>query len=58
MKSDEDFLLYPLDTGPDPNCSACGKPMLLAGQETRDGPDFIIFRCERCGRTEKFVCEE
>ena len=58
MSKDEDFLLYPLDTGEDPSCLACGKTMVVAAQEAREGePDFIIFRCEHCGRTEKFICE-
>jgi hypothetical protein len=33
--------------------------MFLKTLEARDGkPGFIAFRCEQCGRTEKFICEE
>jgi hypothetical protein len=46
MPNDQEFLLYPLDTGEDPECLDCAKP------------DFITFRCKRCGRSEKYVCEE
>jgi hypothetical protein len=32
---------------------------VLAVHEARQGkPDFVTFRCEHCGRTEKFICEE
>jgi hypothetical protein len=59
MASDEEFLLYPLDTGEDPACPACGALMAVAAHETRETkPDFIVFRCEGCGRSEKFVCDE
>jgi RNase P subunit RPR2 len=59
MPPDQEFLLYPLDTGEDPLCDRCRLPMLLAAHEVRTGkPDFVTFRCERCGRSEKFVCEE
>jgi tRNA(Ile2) C34 agmatinyltransferase TiaS len=59
MSKDDEFLLYPLDTGEDPVCLGCGTQMKVAGQETRETkPDFIIFRCPNCGRSEKFVCEE
>ncbi|MGB6397315.1 MAG: hypothetical protein WBF73_16765, partial [Bradyrhizobium sp.] len=59
MPPDQEFLLYPLDTGEDPLCDRCRLPMLLAGHEVReDKPDFVTFRCERCGRSEKFVCED
>ena len=58
MSGDEEFLLYPLDTGEDPTCLACGKIMVVAGHEAREGkPDFITFRCMQCGRTERFICE-
>jgi hypothetical protein len=33
--AEEEFLLYPLDTGEDPVCVSCGKAMLLAAQEAR-----------------------
>lgn len=57
--SENEFLLYPLDTGEDPVCLNCGKTMVVAGVEARDGsPDFIAFRCEKCAHTEKFICEE
>jgi hypothetical protein len=56
---DQEFLLYPLDTGDDPLCDRCRLPMLLSAHEVRDGkPDFVTFRCDRCGRSEKFVCED
>ena len=59
MPVDEEFLLYPADTGEDPACLECGKTMVLATRGARQGkPDFVIFRCEHCGRTEKFICEE
>ena len=58
MASDEEFLLYPLDTGEDPACLGCGTIMFVAGNEVREiKPDFIIFRCEHCGRSEKFICD-
>jgi tRNA(Ile2) C34 agmatinyltransferase TiaS len=60
MIQDQDFPLYPLDTGGDPVCPECGTPMGMATREAKeDGtPEFIAFRCEQCGRTEKFVSEE
>jgi tRNA(Ile2) C34 agmatinyltransferase TiaS len=59
MPSDQEFLLYPLDTGEDPACLDCGTLMTVAGQEVRDTkPDFITFRCKRCGRSEEYVCDE
>ena len=59
MPSDQEFLLYPLDTGEDPACLDCGTLMMVAGHEVRDTkPDFITFRCKRCGRSEKYVCDE
>ena len=51
-------ILSPLDTGEDPLCPRCRLPMLLAAREVRDGkPEFLTFRCEQCGRSQKFVCE-
>jgi hypothetical protein len=59
MASDQEFLLYPLDTGEDPACLGCGTLMAVAGHEVREfKPDFITFRCKSCGRTEKYVCDE
>jgi hypothetical protein len=59
VASDEGFLLYPLDTGEDPACLGCGAIMKVVGHEVRETkPDFITFRCEACGRSEKFVCDE
>jgi hypothetical protein len=44
--SDQEFLLYPLDTGEDPVCLGCGSQMTVAGHEVRESkPDFITFRC-------------
>jgi hypothetical protein len=37
MPPDQEFLLYPLDTGEDPLCDRCRLPMLLAGHEVRVG---------------------
>ena len=59
MPSNDDFLLYPLDTGKNPVCAECGAVMMLAGQEVREAkPNFIIFRCTTCARLEKYICEE
>ena len=59
MPSDEEFLLYPLDTGEDPTCLHCCTLMMVAGHEVREAkPDFITFRCKSCGRSEKFVCDQ
>jgi predicted RNA-binding Zn-ribbon protein involved in translation (DUF1610 family) len=58
MTTDQEYLLYPLDTGQDPVCPRCGQVMLLASDEVREGkPDLLTFRCDRCGRSEKLVCE-
>jgi hypothetical protein len=57
--TDKEFLLYPLDTGDDPACLACAKTMTIASREVRKlPPNFITFRCEYCGRSERFVSEE
>jgi hypothetical protein len=57
--SNQDFLLYPLDTGEDPACLSCGAIMTVAAHEARETkPDFITFRCANCGRSEKFLCEK
>jgi hypothetical protein len=32
MPGDQEFLLYPLDTGEDPACLDCGTVMMVAGQ--------------------------
>jgi predicted RNA-binding Zn-ribbon protein involved in translation (DUF1610 family) len=59
MSGDEEFLLYPLDTGEDPACLNCGTLMMLAAHEVRETkPDFIIFRCKKCGQSEKYICDE
>jgi RNase P subunit RPR2 len=48
-----------LDTGEDPACLDCGTLMMVAGHEVRDTkPDFITFRCKRCGRSKKYVCDQ
>jgi transposase-like protein len=58
MRTDQDFLLYPLGTEDRPHCPACGKPMTLALHEARtDRPDFSTFRCQACTRSERFVFE-
>jgi len=42
-----------------PALRPCRLPMLLGGHEVRAGkPDFLTFRCERYGCSEKFVCED
>lgn len=57
--ADKEFLFCPIDTGEDPACLACGKTMAVAAVDERgDDPSFITFRCMRCGRSEKFVCEQ
>ena len=59
VAADQEFLLYPLDTGKAPSCPLCGQLMWLSSREARDDkPDFLTFRCGRCGRSEKFICEE
>ena len=59
MSKDEEFLLYPLDTGEDPVCLGCGVIMTVTARESHETkPDFITFRCASCGRSEKFLCEE
>jgi hypothetical protein len=48
MPSDQEFLLYPLDTGEDPACLGCGALMVMAAHEVRaSDPDFISFRCPK-----------
>ena len=57
--ADKEFLLYPLDTGDDPACLACAKIMVLSSHEIREiKPDFLTFRCEHCGRSEKFISDD
>jgi hypothetical protein len=59
MKADQDLLLYPLATADFPTCPACGRSMAIALHEARKGaPDFSTFRCEKCARSERLVCEE
>jgi hypothetical protein len=59
MPDEQEFLLYPIDTGEDPICLRCADKMLLANSEVREGmPTFLIFRCARCGQSEKFICED
>ncbi len=56
MKGEQEYLLYPLDTGADQACLRLGTIMGLAAHEVRESkPDFIGFRCEKCGRSEKFI---
>jgi hypothetical protein len=58
MSKDEEFLLYPLDTGKAPICRTCEKMMSVASVEERGhSPSFVTFRCIHRGRTEKFICE-
>jgi RNase P subunit RPR2 len=59
MPDDQEYLLYPLDTGEDPVCLGCGTLMEMADYEVRENkPGFINFRCKSCGRSEKFVCDD
>ena len=59
MPDDQEYLLYPLDTGDDPVCLGCGTLMGVAAHEVRENkPDFISFRCKSCGRSEKFVYDD
>lgn len=58
MTSDQEYLLYPIDTGEEPVCLRCGKKMLRASSEVREGkPTLLTFRCVSCGQSEKFLCE-
>jgi hypothetical protein len=59
MPHDQEFLLYPLDTGEDPVCPRCSTVMLLAAAEVHnDRANILTFRCDRCGRSERFLQEE
>jgi hypothetical protein len=59
MSGDQEFLLYPLDTGEYPACLTCGTLMVIAAHEASETkPDFITFRCKNCGRSEKYLSEE
>src|ERR1035437_10234816 len=57
VKTDLDFLLYPLPTEGPPECPACGTPMVIVLHEARENnPDFSRFRCAVCKRSETFIC--
>jgi hypothetical protein len=59
MPGVQDLLLYPLDTGEDPSCPRCGAVMLLAGAElNNDQVKVVTFRCDQCGRSERFIVDE
>ena len=59
MKTDQDFLLYPLATAGPLDCPACGRPMEIVLHEARENcPDFSRFKCTGCKRSETFICEE
>jgi hypothetical protein len=59
VAQDEEYLLYPIDTGEDPVCLRCASKMLLANSEVRpEKPTLLTFRCERCGQSEKFLSDE
>jgi ribosomal protein S27AE len=59
MTHDQEFLLYPFDTGEDPACPRCGAVMLLAAAEVHnDRANILTFRCGLCGRSERFLQEE
>jgi predicted RNA-binding Zn-ribbon protein involved in translation (DUF1610 family) len=57
MPSEQELLLYPLDTGEDHACPACGQVMRLFADEAKNEVDILTFRCDRCGRSERFICE-
>jgi hypothetical protein len=58
MRSDQDFLLYPLASAESPTCPGCGRPMEVVLHEARENlPDFSTFGCVACARSERFVCE-
>ena len=44
MARDEEYLLYPIDTGDDPVCLRCGSKMLLAGSEVRPENPTLLTR--------------
>ena len=59
MARDEEYLLYPINTGDDPVCLRCGSKMLLAGSEVRpEKPTLLTFQCDGCGQSEKFLSDE
>jgi hypothetical protein len=59
MPDEQEFLLYPIDTGEDPVCLRCASKMLLAGSEVRESQcTLLTFRCVRCGQSEKFLCDD
>jgi hypothetical protein len=43
MRSDQKFLLYPLDTGEDHICLACGQVMRLFADEAENEVDILTF---------------
>ena len=59
MRSNQDFLLYPLATADLPVCPGCGRPLAIAVHEVRENlPDFSTYICHGCARSERFVCEQ
>jgi hypothetical protein len=59
MRSNQDFLLYPLATADLPVCPGCGYPLAIAVHEVRENlPDFSTYICDECDRSERFVCEQ
>lgn len=59
MQPDQEILLYPLDTGEDPVCPSCGQVMrLFADEVSETEQDILTFRCDRCGRSERFISEK
>ena len=59
MQSDQEFLLYPLDTGDNPVCPSCGLGMrLFADEVPKQETDILTFRCDRCSRSERLISEE
>jgi hypothetical protein len=59
MARDQEYLLYPVDTGDDPRCPSCGEVMKLFSHDAReDKPDILTFSCARCERSERLLCEK
>ena len=59
MKTDLDFLLYPLASEGPPNCQlAADRWRSCFTKPMENNPDCSRFRCPACKRSETFICEE
>jgi hypothetical protein len=59
MRSNQDFLLYPLGNGGFARCPDRGHPLAIAVYEGRETlPDFSTYIRDACDRSERFVCEQ